>query len=337
MNEALRAVKSSLGSDALILETRNRSSEVGGGVEITALAENPGVEQAVAAEVEMAAGQQANPVDQLREELVALKSMLGWLAPGLNHQDKIIKALTTHGVAPEIIARFSDAIKRSSGSHDRADWHRAISGTVPSGGQIRAGHDRIALIGPAGVGKTTTLIKMTVSETQRRECRVAWINTDNRGLAPRDSLAVYAGILNARYEKAENKSELKQALEQLSDCDLILIDSPGVNPRDGVAVQNLAKMFSGLPELRRILLLSAASHGRDMAEWVSLYRKIGLNALLFTKLDECQYFGPLINATLNCKLPISYVTLGQNFAGDLEIAKPEIFASLLLTGVEFDD
>jgi flagellar biosynthesis GTPase FlhF len=336
MNEALRAVKSSLGSDALILDTKNRSSELGGGVEITALADNPTVERAVDAEIETAAGQR-DPVDQLREELVALKSMLGWLAPGLNHQDKIIKALTSHGVAPEIISRFSDAIKGSVGSDDRAHWHRAISGTVPSGGQIRGEHDRIALIGPAGVGKTTTLIKMTVFETQRRECRVAWINTENRGLPTRDSLAVYASILNVRYEKAESKRELKRAFEQLSDCDVILVDSPGVNPRDGVAVQNLAKMFSGFADLRRILLLSAASHERDMVEWTTLYHKIGLNALLFTKLDECRYFGPLINATLKCGLPISYVTLGQNFSSDLEIAKPEIFASLLLTGVEFDD
>lgn len=336
MNEALRAVKGSLGSDALILETRNRSSELGGGIEITAIADNPTIEPATAGEIETAAGER-DPVDQLREELVALKSMLGWLAPGLNHQDKIINALTSHGVAPEIISRFADAIKGSVGTHERAHWHRAISAAVPSGGQIRAERDRIALIGPAGVGKTTTLIKMTVFETQRRQCRVAWINTENRGLATRDSLAVYASILNVRYEKAENKRELKRAFEQLSDCDVILVDSPGVNPRDGVAVQNLAKMFSGFPDFRRILLLNAATHGRDMVEWTTLYQKIGLNALLFTKLDECRYFGPLINATLKCGLPISYVTLGQNFSGDLEIAKPEIFASLLLTGVDFDD
>jgi flagellar biosynthesis protein FlhF len=86
-----------------------------------------------------------------------------------------------------------------------------------------------------------------------------------------------------------------------------------------------------------MLLLNAASHGRDMAEWVTLYGKVGLNALLFTKLDECRYFGPLINTILGSGVPVSYITLGQNFAGDLEIAKPEIFASLLLTGVESHD
>lgn len=335
MTQALRAVRSSLGSDALILDTKNCSTELGGGVEITALSgelDEPG-----SAERETAMRQQPNPMEELRQELLALKSMLGWLAPGLNHEDKIIKALVTHGLAPEIIAQLSDAVKRSAESNDREHWHRAISGMVPSGGQIRAVRDRVVLLGPAGVGKTATLIKLTVFETQRRECRVGWINADARHLAAGDSLAVYASILNVSYEKADNKKELKKALEHLSDCDLILIDTPGVNPRDAEGVQNLAKTFSSSPDLRRVLLLTAATHGRDMAEWVTLYGKVGLNAVLFTKLDECRYFGPLINTTLSAGVPVSYVTLGQNFVGDLEIAKPEVFASLLLTGVELHD
>jgi flagellar biosynthesis protein FlhF len=339
MAEALRAVRSSLGSDALILETKSRSTESGGGVEITALAEEAGLEESGREERESASRQQpqANPMDEIRQELLALKSMLGWLAPGLNHQDKVIKALATHGLAPEIVIQLSEAIKCSAGDSDREQWHRAISGMIPSGGQIRIERDRVALIGPAGVGKTSTLIKLTVFETQRRECRVGWINADGRHLAAGDSLAVYASILNARYEKAGNKKELKQALDHLSDCDLILIDTPGVNPRDAEAVQNLAKMFSGLANLRRTLLLNAATHGRDMAEWMTMYGKVGVNSLLFTKLDECRYFGPLINTVLRSGVPVSYITLGQNFAGDLEIAKPEVFASLLLMGVELHD
>ncbi len=337
MGAALRAVRSSLGSDALILETKNHPDDLGGGVEITALAENPAGKRPGDAEQETVARPQTLAMDELRQELGALKSMLGWLAPGLNHQDRIVKALMTHGLTPEMIAKLSDAMKRSAGGDDRERWYRAISGLVPSGGQIRSERDRLALIGPAGVGKTATLIKLTIFETQRRECRVGWINTDDRHLAAGEPLAIYAGILGVRYEKAGSKKELKQALDHLSDCDLILVDTSGVNPRDEEGVHNLAKLFHGFPELRRALLLSAATHGRDMAEWVTMYGKAGLNALLFTKLDECRYFGPLINTTLSSGVPVSYITLGQNFAGDLEIAKPEVFASLLLTGVDLHD
>ncbi len=336
MGEALRAVRRSLGSDALILETKNHPKDLGGGVEITALAENPVGEPAGDTERETIARPQALAMEELRQELGALKSMLGWLAPGLNHQDAIVKALMTHGLAPEVIARLSDAMERSGGG-DRERWYRAISGLVPSGGQIFSERDCLALIGPAGVGKTATLIKLTVFEAQRRECRVGWINTDDRHLAAGEPLAVYAGILGVRLEKAGNKKEFKQALDHLSDCNLILVDAPGISPRDEESIKHLAKFFQGFPELRRALLLSAATHGPDMAEWVTTYSKVGLNALLFTKLDECRYFGPLINTTLGSGMPVSYITLGQNFAGDLEIAKPEVFASLLLTGVDLHD
>ncbi len=336
MGDALRAVRHSLGSDALILETKNHPEDLGGGVEITALAENPAGEQ-VNPERETVVRPQALAVDELRQELGALKSMLGWLAPELTHQDGIVKALMNHGLAPEIITKLSDAMKRSPGGDDRERWYRAISGLVGCGGQIRPDRDCLALVGPAGVGKTATLVKLTVFETQRRECRVGWLNTDNRRLTVGEPLAVYAGILGVRYERAGSKKELQQALDRLSDCDLILVDTAGVNPRDEKSVQDLGKFLQGFPDLRRALLFSAATHDRDMVEWVKIYGKVGLNALLFTKLDECQYFGPLINTTLTCGVPVSYITLGQNFTGDVEIAKPEVFASLLLTGVDLHD
>jgi flagellar biosynthesis protein FlhF len=243
----------------------------------------------------------------------------------------------THGLATETIARLSDAMKRSPGGDDRERWYCAMSGLVSCDGQIPPDRDRLALIGPAGVGKTATLIKLTIFETQRHERRVGWINTDCRRLAIGDPLSVYAGILGVRYETAGNRKQLEQALDRLSDCDLILVDAAGVNPRDEKSVQDLGKLLHGFSDLRRALLLSAATHDRDMTEWVKIYGKVGLNSLLFTKLDECRYFGPLVNATLSSGLPVSYITLGQNFTGDIEIAKPEVFAGLLLMGVDLHD
>jgi flagellar biosynthesis protein FlhF len=344
MTEALRAVRSALGADALIMETKNLPNNLGGGVEIVAAATDA---TAVDDEVEtmpdampvepQSHPQSHHPIDALREELSALKSMLGWLAPGLAHQDKIVNALIKHGVAPEIIAKLSDQAQRATQGDQRTRWFQAIASLVAVGGAIRASKDRLVLLGPAGVGKTASLIKLTVHETQRRACHVGWINMDQRGLAAADPLAVYSGILGARYEKAADRKELREALDRLADCDLILIDTPGVNPRDSQAVKALAKCFHGIPDLRRALLLSAATNGKDLSEWAAIFRQAGAQALFFTKLDECRYFGALLNTILAAALPVSYMTLGQNLAGDLEIAKPEIFSSLLLTGDNSDD
>jgi flagellar biosynthesis protein FlhF len=331
MGEALRAVRGSLGADALIMETKNVPGDLGGGVEITALADGPVAEEEPRAEIAVASHAQAQPMDELWREVASLKSMLVWLAPKLNHQDKIVQALVAHGVPPEIIGKLSEAMQRAGGD-ERERWYKAIAAVAATGAEIRPDRERLALIGPAGVGKTQTLIKLTIFETQRRARRAGWINLDSRRLTAGDPLAVYAGILGARYERAANRKELKEALERLADCDLVLIDTPGVNPRDPESVKELAKVFQNLTDVRRALVLSAATNDRDLTEWVATFAHAGVHGLIFSKLDECRYFGPLLNATVTGGVPVAYLTFGQNLVGDLEIARAEIFASLLITG-----
>ncbi len=336
MSEALRSVRSILGNDALIVETENLASEAGGGVEITALGgAADGAEVAVAAPVSTPRPVQQDG-DDLRQELATLKSMLGWLAPGLNCPDRIVASLLKHGLAPEALGRITEAMKNSAGD-ERERLYRAVAGLVPSGGRICESGNRLALIGPTGVGKTTAIIKLTVFETQRRSCRVGWIDMDERRLATGDLLAVYAGILGARYQKAVGRAELKQAFTRLDDCDLILIDTPGVNPRDAAAVRGLGKTLQSFPGLRQNLLISAVTNGNDMIDWIELHKNTQLDGLFFTKMDECRYLGPILNAALRGGLPLSYMTLGQNLSGDLALATPEVFASLILTGVDAHD
>ena len=337
MGQALRAVRSSLGPDALIMETKNLSKDLGGGIEITALAEAPGLNDMDETEMEGVAEAAPLPVDEIREELAALRSMLRWLAPGINHAGTVSAVLLKHGFAPETIATITEAMKSIHGADDRERLYRALAELIPSGGQINAAGDRLALIGPAGVGKTTTIIKLTIFETQRRSCRVGWVSTDQRRLVIGDPLAIYAGILGVHYETAANRKELKQTLDRMTDLDLVLVDTAGVNPRDGAGMKELSQLLHGFPDLRRALLLSAVTNGADMADWVAEYRKAALHSLIFTKIDECRFLGPVVSTALSVGVPLSYVTLGQNFVGDLEVAKPAIFASLILPGVDLHD
>jgi flagellar biosynthesis GTPase FlhF len=336
MGEALRAVRSALGADALISETKNLTKDLGGGVEITALSAGEVGDELDGAAVTAAVKAPRHPLDELREELVLLKSMLGWLAPGLSHQHKFIESLVTHGVTPENISKLLSAMESAPAGSDQERWQHAMAKLLPRAALLRDGGERLALIGPSGVGKTATLIKLTVCESQRRECRVGWVSMDPPHLSANQTLDTYAGILGVRLERAASRSELKIALGRLAECDLVLIDTPATNPRHGDSISQLAKSLHGLGDLRRVLLLSAVTNSADLIDWVNCYRSIGLDSLLFTKLDECRYLGPLLNTVLSAALPLSFITFGQSLAEDLAPARPELFASLLLTGVVHD-
>jgi flagellar biosynthesis GTPase FlhF len=351
---ALRAVRGSLGPDALILETRPGLDKNGGGIEILALSETsqnedntapalpPAMRSKVLAGDERAATPLApEPIPSagvdMREELAALRSMLSWLAPGLNHQNRILKSLMAQGLNPENMARISEAIHEAEGADERERTYHALTRLVPTGGQIPDAVDRLALIGPTGVGKTSSIIKLTVFESQRLQRHVGWLNLDQRRIASGDPLALYATILGARYETAADPKEAKRAWERLADCDLILVDTPGVTPRDDAGVKELNRLLQALPGLRRALLLGASTNGADMAMWVKGFQRLGFDSLFFTKLDECRHFGPLINTALGSGYPLSYITLGQNMAGDLEAARAEVITSLLLSGSDNDE
>jgi flagellar biosynthesis protein FlhF len=334
MSEALRAVRQSLGPDALLMETKNLSKDVGGGIEITAVSERPIPDDSDDAEPDRPDSHPAHPVEEIRAELAALKSMLGWLAPGLKPPDAVSATLIEHGFAPEIIAALTEAMLTSRGSSARERLEQSLTALLPEVALLRTGGERLALVGPAGVGKTTSIIKLTIYETQRRECKVGWVSTDQRRLATGDVLAVYAGILGVRYETATDRRELKQAFDRLSGCDLVLVDTAGVNPRDRDGMKALSKLLHGFPDLRRALLMSAATNRAEMADHLARYRKDGLQALIFTKLDECRYFGATLSTALSCGVPLSYIGSGQNLVGDFEIAEPAILASLIFPGVD---
>jgi flagellar biosynthesis protein FlhF len=344
MASALRAVRGSLGPDALILETRSVLEQNGGGIEILAVSESQQDDGALRSSsrreseslersttpprIEEPSQPMVAANAAMHEELAALRSMLSWLAPGLNHKNRILKSLVAQGLSPDIMTRLSEAIHSAEGSDERERTYQALTRLVPTGGQIPDAVDRLALVGPTGVGKTSGIIKLTVYETQRLQRRIGWLNLDHRRIASGDPLALYASILGARYETAADVKQAKRAWERLSDCDLVLVDTPGVTPRDEKANRDLGRLLQALPGLRRALLLSASTNGADMAAWVKRYQCLGFDSLFFTKLDECRHFGPLLNTALGAGYPLSYIALGQNMAGDVEAAKAEVLTSL---------
>lgn len=361
MDEALRAVRATLGPDALILETRSVPGENGAGkgmgVQITAVQETP--EAAASSPPSTSADQreddqtsapgdrqrQTTPVHprppesvhrelhEVRQELAALQSLFCWLVPGVG-TGGLLEELVRQGVAPHLLAHLlRETASIAAGTDAREKMRQVLTRSIPTGGDIEAKKGKrqcLALIGPTGVGKTTTVVKLTVRLACRGDRRVGWVSLDNRRIAGAEQLAVYAGVLGVPYEAAENTEGLTQALGRLSTCDVVLIDTVGSNPRDTAALEELAAFLAAVPELQRALLLSATTNGADMTAWVEMYRRVGFDSLVFTKLDECTHFGPLVTVALTCGCPLSYVANGQQVVSDLEVANSEAIVRLLL-------
>jgi len=127
--------------------------------------------------------------------------------------------------------------------------------------------------------------------------------------------------------------DMPRALGNLADREYILIDTAGRNAKNSMLVSELSLFLSSLPEAEIFLVLSATTKSKDLSQIINNFKKIKINRLVFTKLDETDSFGALINIASSCKLPITYVTTGQNVPEDIEVANDEKLARLIL-GVE---
>jgi flagellar biosynthesis protein FlhF len=194
-----------------------------------------------------------------------------------------------------------------------------------------AGPFCMALVGPTGVGKTTTLAKLASLAVLKKNLRVGLINLDAYKIAAFDQLQTYANILNIPFRSAGNLEELRSAVADFRGLDLVLIDTTGRSQRDEASLKEMSELVRSL-EIPVQIHLCVASPTRDLelydiANRFSVFKPTGLAV---TKLDESSLFGAIFNVANRAKLPLSFFTTGQRVPEDLEDASRERVASLIM-------
>jgi len=187
----------------------------------------------------------------------------------------------------------------------------------------------IALIGTTGVGKTTTLAKLAVLQTARPKQRVGLITIDNYGIAANQQLKTYARIIGLPLETALNVSELNRAIKKFSHEHLILIDTPGINPSDQNQILELKSFLAKIPNLQTHLVVSATTKENDLIEMADAFKSIGVQALVFTKIDESSTFGNIVNVLIRTALPLSFLSCGRKVPDDIEAGSVQKLVDLL--------
>lgn len=208
----------------------------------------------------------------------------------------------------------------------------------PDGIENNGKHKVVFFVGPTGVGKTTTIAKLASDVKIRQNSKVAMITADTYRIAAVEQLNTYANILDVPVSVIYSPGEINEALEDLSDYEMIFIDTAGRSHKNEEQRRELLEMVDNVRnsfedvEVIVFLVLSVTTKYRDMISICDSYKELNDYRLLFTKLDETNSLGNILNIKLYTQEPLSYMTYGQNVPDDIERADVQKLAKSLLGG-----
>jgi flagellar biosynthesis protein FlhF len=356
MAEALEKVRNDLGSEALIIETRTvREPGLLGrkaGYEVVAAREEvdaaPAREPQIrpwqaeelprhqAARLTPAPAPVEPPASHLEEELASIRRQLARLAAGQGTPtghlgEDLARALEDAELPADVVAELDSAVAKAGARLDddrKAEFcalllERGLTNIAPLDW---SGCRRLMLVGATGVGKTTTIAKLAGDLVLRQKRKVALITIDTYRVGATDQLTAYADLLSIPMEVASTPAQLGRLLEQFSAYDHVLIDTAGRSPADAARVHELKGFTRAAPGIS-VMLAAAATTGRaEFAAVVERFSILPLEHVVVTKLDECVAPGRLYGCLRRHRLPVRFVTTGQEVPDDIETATAAIFA-----------
>lgn len=286
-------------------------------------------------------------LDELRGEVREMKKLLSSIS--VKRSDKteqgftgpwatLYKRLVDSEIKEELAEELIKDMKNGNKGPDK-DINRilisAFSKNFPVSGPLSRKYKGpliIAMIGPTGSGKTTTIAKLAAHYSLNEGCSVSIITTDTYRIAAIDQIRTFAEIADIRFSVVFSPDEVPDILNACRNDDIIFVDTAGRSQRNMEHVRNLEEFFSVLHPDESHLVLSATTKSSDLKDMINRYRGIQADRLLFTKLDETIHLGNVFNIVSENHIPVSYLAYGQNVPDDIELARPARFAERLMEG-----
>ncbi|KAE9627044.1 flagellar biosynthesis protein FlhF [Aeromonas veronii] len=277
--------------------------------------------------------QRDQEMEGMRKEMASIRKLLEHQISGLMWQEVerrepmralLIKELKKLGFDDAFADQLAGLIPEDMSIHQAmAQLAEVLTAQLKiSEDEIMRQGGAVALLGPTGVGKTTTIAKLAARFAMKYGAeQVALITTDNYRIGAHEQLQTYGRIMGCPVRQVRDAEELANALYQFRHRRLVLIDTAGVGQRDIRLTEQLDTLVKNAKvRIRSYLVMSATSQRRVMQEAVDHFRRIPLSGCILTKLDESLNLGEVINVCIQNALPISYITDGQRVPEDIQVA-----------------
>ena len=344
IEEAISQARREMGPDAMLVNSKRSGTE----------ARHLGIYEVVCAgETEArpdeAAGARSRtraadpPMDRLSQDVTELKHQMERLALTLARSGGGMAGIASDPELSRIFAQLTDAdlyadlayevVGRMTAPFTPETLRTELGSLINVDSELGCpgGSARIvAVAGPPGAGKTTTLVKLALQHGVNSRKRSQILTLDTFRIAAADELQSYAAILGIGCEVLETTAALAQALEEHRDKDLILIDTPGLANGEMDGFEEVAHFLSGYPGMDTHLVLPASMRTSDLRLAAQRYEVFGPRKLLFTRLDETETFGPILSQSVRMGKPISYFSRGQRIPEDLERATRDVILDMVL-------
>jgi flagellar biosynthesis protein FlhF len=312
MQEAMKQVKAVLGPEALILSSRS--------------IRNP--RQPQQSIFEIVAATDSDPVAEFPKQTPRAPSRIrGYRQEerGAPSPNRIVEKLLACGLSPDwvnpLIREFktlSEKEKRPGGEKILDYLIRKLADGVEVAAPQRTEGRVYALVGPTGVGKTTTIAKLAAFFSLKLAQKVLLLTIDTYRIGAVEQLATYARILGLPLKVAASPKELKSCLEERGEQDLVLIDTAGRSPYNTGMLDELRDFLTVSPVIGNHLVVSATTKEGDLKKILSGFGCLPLEGYICTKLDETDHYLPLFNQLVPTRRPLAYFTHGQRVPEDLE-------------------